>query len=272
MNRTTTRTIAITALAAATLLVGCGTSGSDDAAPIATSTSILEDGSVATYELDEDGEVVGLIDPSTLEADGGGAADAAAGAGSDGSSATPSGGSGSGSGGDGSASTSGTGSSGAGSGGSASGPASEPRGGATGGGSTDGGSTSPAPAPDDAAAQAPEVAPEPDPAPAPAPASAPSISLSSQRCSSGKLIVGITANASGGYRKGIGSVSMARQNEYGAFLSAPATWLGLETGQGNVWNGTLVGNQQNIGKTLRVTATGDDGRTTTQEYAITVPC
>jgi hypothetical protein len=108
-----------------------------------------------------------------------------------------------------------------------------------------------------------------DPAPA---AATPSVALTGQKCNSGKLIVSLTANASSGYRKGISSVTVARQNEYGAFLTQNASWLGPETGAGNVWNGTLVGNSQNIGKTLRIIAKSDGGQTKTAEYQITAPC
>jgi hypothetical protein len=102
-------------------------------------------------------------------------------------------------------------------------------------------------------------------------ASAPTVNLISQNCNSGKLIAGVTANASNAYRKGVKSVKMERQNDEGAYLSFTAQWLGPETGAGNVWNGTLnYGN--NFGKTLRVTATSDSNQTTTTEYAITVPC
>ena len=67
-------------------------------------------------------------------------------------------------------------------------------------------------------------------------------------------------------------MTVARQNEYGSFLTSNATWLGLETAAGNVWNGTLVGNTRGIGKTLRVIATNDEGTSKTVEYPITAPC
>lgn len=104
-------------------------------------------------------------------------------------------------------------------------------------------------------------------------ATAPVIALTSQRCSGGSLIVALTANANNSaYQKDVQKVAVARQNEYNVYLSYNATWLGSETGNGDVWNGTLVGNTQGIGKTLRVTATATNGKVTTVEYAITAPC
>jgi len=101
--------------------------------------------------------------------------------------------------------------------------------------------------------------------------SAPTVSLISQNCNSGKLIAGITANASNAYRKGVKSVKMERQNNEGAYLSFTGQWLGPETGAGNVWHATL-NYGTNFGKTLRVTATSDSNQSTTKEYPITVPC
>jgi hypothetical protein len=101
--------------------------------------------------------------------------------------------------------------------------------------------------------------------------SAPVVNLINQRCSGGRLIAGVTANASNGYRKGVKSVKMERQNNENAYLSFNAQWLGPETGAGNQWNATL-NYGTNFGKTLRVTATSDSNQTTTKEYPITVPC
>lgn len=82
----------------------------------------------------------------------------------------------------------------------------------------------------------------------------------------------VTANYDSSYRKGITSVTFARQNQYNAWLDYDGTWLGQYTGQGNVWNGTLVGNQQNIGKTLRVTVVATGGATEVYTTTITSPC
>lgn len=82
----------------------------------------------------------------------------------------------------------------------------------------------------------------------------------------------ITANYDNSYRKGITSVTFERQNEYNAWLDYDGSWLGPETGQGNVWNGTLAGNQQNIGKTLRVTVAAAGGATQVYTTPITSPC
>lgn len=82
----------------------------------------------------------------------------------------------------------------------------------------------------------------------------------------------ITANYDNSYRKGITSVTFERQNEYNAWLDFDGSWLGQYTGQGNVWNGTLGGNQQNIGKTLRVTVVATGGATEVYTTPITSPC
>ena len=101
---------------------------------------------------------------------------------------------------------------------------------------------------------------------------APVVNLLDQRCSGGKLIAGVTANASSSaYRKGVKSVKMERQNDEDAYLSFTGQWLGPETGNGDVWNATL-NYGTNFGKTLRVVATSDSNQSTTKEYPITVPC
>lgn len=105
----------------------------------------------------------------------------------------------------------------------------------------------------------------------PVAATGPTAAVTNQKCSSGKLIITLTANADNSYRKGITAVTLERQNEYDAWLDSAATWLGPETGQGNQWTGDLPGNQQNIGKTLRVTVVGSTG-TTTLTLPITAPC
>ena len=69
----------------------------------------------------------------------------------------------------------------------------------------------------------------------------------------------MTANYDNSYRKGITSVTFERQNEYNAWLDYDGSWLGQYTGQGNVWNGTLGGNQQNIGKTILAHVPMSDG-------------
>ena len=125
------------------------------------------------------------------------------------------------------------------------------------GGSNDAGAQTPAP---------PAAAPEPPAAP-----SGPTAAVTNQKCTGGKLIVTLTANADNSYRKGITSVTLERQNEYNAWLDSKATWLGPETGQGNQWTGDLPGNQQNIGKTLRVTVVGTTG-STTLTLPVTAPC
>jgi len=92
-----------------------------------------------------------------------------------------------------------------------------------------------------------------------------------QRCASGKLTITLTANSDNSYRKGITSVLLERQNEFNAWIDSGATWLGPETGQGNQWTGGLPGNQQNIGKTLRVTVAGTTG-STTLTLPVSAPC
>jgi len=133
-------------------------------------------------------------------------------------------------------------------------------GGSSNSGSNSGGSSTPAPPAPPAATPAP-----------PAPPSGPTAAVTNQRCSGGKLIVTLTANADGSYRKGITAVTLERQNEYNAWLDSPATWLGPETGQGNQWTGDLPGNQQNIGKTLKVTVAGTTGSTTVT-VPVSAPC
>lgn len=104
-------------------------------------------------------------------------------------------------------------------------------------------------------------------------AAAPTVDLVTQRCSGGKLIATVTANASSAFRTGVQSVTMTRQNDEEAYISpSNATWLGPDTGAGDQWDGTLVGNSQGYGKTLRVVATSDTNQSTTREVAITVPC
>lgn len=114
----------------------------------------------------------------------------------------------------------------------------------------------------------------PSASPSSAPPAGPSITsaVTSQRCSSGSLIVAITANFDGSYRKGITAVTFERQNEYNSWLDFDGTWLGQYTGQGNVWNGSLAGNQQNIGKTLRVTVFAGIGAPSVYTTPITSPC
>ncbi len=114
------------------------------------------------------------------------------------------------------------------------------------------------------------ASPSQTPAPPAAPGG-PTAAVSNQKCSSGKLVITLTANADGSYRKGITAVTLERQNQYDVWLDSPATWLGPETGQGNQWTGDLPGNQQNIGKTLRVTVVGTTG-STTLTLPITAPC
>jgi len=112
--------------------------------------------------------------------------------------------------------------------------------------------------------------PAPTAAPPPA-ASGPVASVINQRCASGKLTITLTANSDNSYRKGITSVLLERQNEFNAWIDSGATWLGPETGQGNQWTGGLPGNQQNIGKTLRVTVAGTTG-STTLTLPVSAPC
>jgi hypothetical protein len=158
---------------------------------------------------------------------------------------------------------SGTGSSGGGSGSQQGGGSSQGGGSQEGGGSAQGGG---APQADD------DGDDDADPAPPQEQSTAPTVNLVNQRCSGGKLIASVTANASSGYRKGVQSVTMTRQNEFNAYLQpANATWLGPETGAGDQWDGTVVF-QQNFKKTLRVVATSDSGQSTTKDFAITVPC
>ena len=97
------------------------------------------------------------------------------------------------------------------------------------------------------------------------------MALTNQRCSGGKLLITLTANADNSYRKGISAVLLERQNEYNAWIDSDANWLGPETGQGNQWTGNLPGNTQNIGKTLRVTVRGTTG-TTTIPAPVTASC
>ena len=125
------------------------------------------------------------------------------------------------------------------------------------GGSNSGGEATPSP-------------PAPTAAPPPA-ASGPVASVINQRCASGKLTITLTANSDNSYRKGITSVLLERQNEFNAWIDSGATWLGPETGQGNQWTGGLPGNQQNIGKTLRVTVAGTTG-STTLTLPVSAPC
>lgn len=134
-------------------------------------------------------------------------------------------------------------------------------GGGSGGGGTDD-STGGQPDPEQPAADAP---------PAPETPTGPAAEVTNQKCSSGKLIVTLTAQADNSYRKGITSVTLARQNDYDVWLDEPATWLGPETGQGNRWTGELPGNQQNIGKTLQVVVVGTTGSTTIT-LPVTAPC
>jgi hypothetical protein len=86
------------------------------------------------------------------------------------------------------------------------------------------------------------------------------------------LIVTVTANYDNSYRKGITSITFERQNEYNAWLDFDGAWLGQYTGQGNVWNGSLTGNQQNIGKTLRVTVESVGSAPQVFTAPITSPC
>ncbi|MDP3207577.1 MAG: hypothetical protein Q8M65_00375 [Rhodoglobus sp.] len=120
-------------------------------------------------------------------------------------------------------------------------------------------------------APAPAPSPSATPPPAPPAPSGPTVALTNQRCSGGKLLITLTANADNSYRKGISKVVLERQNEYNAWIDSDASWLGPETGQGNQWTGNLPGNTQNIGKTLRVTVKGSTG-TTTITAPVTASC
>ena len=212
---------------------------------------MLPDGSVEVYELNDQGEVVGTIPADQLDdASGASLPDDGSSTGSD-TGGDPTSDPGSASGPDGSSSGDAPAAS--------DDPTAEP------GAAADGQSAAPAP----------EPAPEPEPVPQPEPepvVTAPTVAVSTQKCNGANLLVSLTASAGNGYRKGIKSVTVARQNEYDVFLTSNAGWLGPETGAGNVWNGTLGGNRQNIGKTLRVTATSDAGQSTTVEVPITAPC
>lgn len=106
----------------------------------------------------------------------------------------------------------------------------------------------------------------------PPPAATPKATVTNQKCQNGKLTISLTASIDNSYRKGIKSVLLERQNEYNAWLDYDASWLGPETGHGDVWQGQLVGNQQNIGKTLRVTVTSTSRSVLTFTTPITASC
>jgi hypothetical protein len=97
----------------------------------------------------------------------------------------------------------------------------------------------------------------------------PTVIVLDQHCNSGKLIVVVGANADSGYRKGISSVVMERQNEYDAWLDFNATWMGPETGSGNQWTATIT---HLAGDTVRITATAANHSTKTITAAITASC
>jgi hypothetical protein len=104
-----------------------------------------------------------------------------------------------------------------------------------------------------------------------APAAAPIVlALNSQRCS-GRPILSITAGAGRGQQANLRSVTIERQNEFGAWLSSTARWLGPETGAGDQWTGEAVTGQR-FGTTLRITARSNDGQTRTITAPVTGSC
>ena len=231
--------LGLIAVLAMTVLAACGSSD-DDAETTSTSTSVLDDGTIETYEVDDDGEIIGTIPASDSGAGStsGGGNDADGATGSD-DSATSSGGDDSSSAGDAPAESADTDT------------------------DDDADAAAPSPADEEAPADAAEEA---------ATAAPVTVNLTGQRCNGANLIVDLTARAGNGYRKGIRSVVAERQNEYGAWLDYAGSWLGPETGAGDVWHATLTGNRQNIGKTLRLTVSSDDGQRVVREYPITAPC
>ncbi len=101
----------------------------------------------------------------------------------------------------------------------------------------------------------------------------PAVEILEQRCRSGRLNVTVTASFDSGYREGIRSVLLERQNEYGVWLDADATWMGYETGDGDRWTGSPPGSKSQRAKDLlRITVKADSGEVTTLEETITVNC
>lgn len=117
---------------------------------------------------------------------------------------------------------------------------------------------------------APSTAPSTAPTTAPA---AVTIALVSGQCQSGAFRVTVTANYDSSYRKGITSVEIERQNEYNAWISSDATWLGPETGQGNQWTGSAAGSKsQRFKDTVRITATATGGATAVTTATVSGNC
>lgn len=117
---------------------------------------------------------------------------------------------------------------------------------------------------------APSTPPSAEPTVAPA---AVTIALVSGQCQSGAFRVTVTANYDGSHRKGITGVEIERQNEYNAWISSDATWLGPETGQGNQWTGSAPGSKsQRFKETVRITATASGGATATTTTTVSGNC
>jgi len=68
-------------------------------------------------------------------------------------------------------------------------------------------------------------------------------------------------------------VRIERQNEYGSWIGADATWLGPETGQGDQWTGNAPGSRaQKFKDDVRITAIASGGTTATTTATVTGSC
>lgn len=131
----------------------------------------------------------------------------------------------------------------------------------------------PTPAAPTTPAPTPTATPTPTPTPTPDPVANPSVTVLSQKCTSGKLTLTLQASANSNYRKGITKIVVERANEYNAWVGSDATWLGQYTGAGDQWTSQPPGSQQTGFKPqLRITATSDTGQTTRLDTAVTAPC
>lgn len=135
------------------------------------------------------------------------------------------------------------------------------------------GNTPPQPTPTASAAPPTTPPATPTPDPEPEPVANPSLTVLSQKCTSGKLTLALQASANSNYRKGITKIVVERANEYNAWIGSDATWLGQYTGAGDQWTSQPPGSQSTGFKPqLRITATSDTGQTTRLDTAVTAPC
>jgi hypothetical protein len=131
----------------------------------------------------------------------------------------------------------------------------------------------PTPTPTPTATVAPTTTPVATPTPTQEPVT-PTVSLTSQRCVSGKLRVDLRASFdNSGFQKGIQKIVVERPNEYNAWVAENASYKGNYAGAGDEWTANPAGSRTlRFKDLLRITVTASTGATTVAQVAITAPC